>query len=283
MAGNAYLSSPTGEQKRPSSSFFSSPKFFRSFSVKVSSEAESSMSPTSILDSKPFFNLGSPFWSDRNSSTRLSQEACLDSKHHPWEEKLVGLGSIVDALNGEETNQEVSEPDNSRKVLFGSYLKIQIPTIPPYLPSPTESPKSPADFGIKTRISQLGSSSFRSVSSGIELPVPPRVFTGCLSKREMELSEDYTCVVTHGPNPITTHIYGDCIVGNCRGVFASIGDNIFSSNHPVGYPSGRFLSLCYNCKKNLEQGKDIYMYRGEKAFCSDECRNKEILFDAGMA
>ncbi|CAL5428331.1 unnamed protein product [Camellia sinensis] len=44
-------------------------------------------------------------------------------------------------------------------------------------------------------------------------------------------------------------------------------------------PPEHFLSLCYTCKKSLEQGKDIYIYRGEKAFCSSECRCQEMLFD----
>ncbi|XP_034894578.1 FCS-Like Zinc finger 13 isoform X2 [Populus alba] len=36
-----------------------------------------------------------------------------------------------------------------------------------------------------------------------------------------------------------------------------------------------FLSSCYLCKKLLE-GLDIFMYRGEKAFCSPECRDNHI-------
>ncbi|OVA15506.1 Protein of unknown function DUF581 [Macleaya cordata] len=280
MADSFSLSSPTGKQIRPISSFFSSPKFFTVFSPKGSSETESIMSPTSILDSKPFSGFGNPFWSDKNTSTRLSAEPCLENKHRPWEKKLdsggVGLG-IVDALN-EETDQKSSKPD-SRMVLFGSQLKIQIPPLPPSVLSPTESPKSPADFGIKTRNSQFGSA-----NSGLETPGSPRVFTGCLSASEMELSEDYTCVIAHGPNPRTTHIFGDCIVENCCGVVgfsASRKENGLSVHSP-SYPSQNFLSFCYNCKKNLGQGKDIFMYRGEKAFCSHECRFQEMLFDEGM-
>lgn len=39
-----------------------------------------------------------------------------------------------------------------------------------------------------------------------------------------------------------------------------------------------FLSCCYLCRKCLH-GKDIYMYRGEKAFCSKECRYQQIVSD----
>ncbi|GAB2218207.1 hypothetical protein Droror1_Dr00001426 [Drosera rotundifolia] len=39
-----------------------------------------------------------------------------------------------------------------------------------------------------------------------------------------------------------------------------------------------FLSSCYLCRKSLH-GKDIFMYRGEKAFCSGECRQRQIAMD----
>ncbi|XP_020587404.1 uncharacterized protein LOC110029441 [Phalaenopsis equestris] len=44
------------------------------------------------------------------------------------------------------------------------------------------------------------------------------------------------------------------------------------------FPAADFLSCCYLCRKKL-QGKDIYMYRGEKAFCSMECRYEQIVTD----
>ncbi|CAA0343673.1 hypothetical protein AtNW77_Chr1g0082341 [Arabidopsis thaliana] len=37
-------------------------------------------------------------------------------------------------------------------------------------------------------------------------------YSRSLSGREMALSEDYTCIISHGPNPKTTHIFGDCIL-----------------------------------------------------------------------
>ncbi|CAI0448225.1 unnamed protein product [Linum tenue] len=35
----------------------------------------------------------------------------------------------------------------------------------------------------------------------------------------MELSEDYTYVISHGPIPKTTHIFDACIIDACCGVF----------------------------------------------------------------
>ncbi|XP_055815211.1 FCS-Like Zinc finger 15 [Solanum dulcamara] len=40
-----------------------------------------------------------------------------------------------------------------------------------------------------------------------------------------------------------------------------------------------FLDSCFLCKQKLLPGKDIYMYKGEWAFCSVECRCKQIFMD----
>ncbi|XP_047313217.1 FCS-Like Zinc finger 13-like [Impatiens glandulifera] len=48
---------------------------------------------------------------------------------------------------------------------------------------------------------------------------------------------------------------------------------------PTKYtPSSDFLISCDLCKKKLD-GKDIYIYRGEKGFCSSECRYSQILME----
>ncbi|PSR85352.1 hypothetical protein CEY00_Acc33342 [Actinidia chinensis var. chinensis] len=166
----------------------------------------------------------------------------------------------------------------------------------------SNSPKSPANFGIKTRNSQPGSANpgqdFLSPSSekksplgsenlAKENPNTPLVFPCSLSASEMELSEDYTCVILHGPNPRTTHIFDNCVVESCCGVVGISGARKgygFCGNQSMSYPSENFLSFCYNCQNNLGQGKDIYMYRGEKAFCSSECRHMEmVLEEEGIA
>ncbi|GKV20458.1 hypothetical protein SLEP1_g30581 [Rubroshorea leprosula] len=91
-----------------------------------------------------------------------------------------------------------------------------------------------------------------------------------------ELSENYTCVISRlGNNLIKKSVYfGD--EKNCS-VFAA-------SSWPMNVAvreeiwGADFLSSCYLCKKQL-QGLDIFMYRGEKAFCSTECRDKYIRSD----
>ncbi|KAB2067792.1 hypothetical protein F383_05916 [Gossypium arboreum] len=44
-------------------------------------------------------------------------------------------------------------------------------------------------------------------------------------------------------------------------------------------PLPAFLEQCFLCKRRLLPGKDIYMYKGDKGFCSVECRCKQIFMD----
>ncbi|CAN6984196.1 hypothetical protein IGI04_000072 [Brassica rapa subsp. trilocularis] len=41
-------------------------------------------------------------------------------------------------------------------------------------------------------------------------------------------------------------------------------------------PSSSFLGSCGFCKRRLAPGRDIYMYKGDAAFCSMECREQQI-------
>ncbi|KAK6947482.1 Zf-FLZ domain [Dillenia turbinata] len=40
-----------------------------------------------------------------------------------------------------------------------------------------------------------------------------------------------------------------------------------------------FLDACFLCKKPLADNRDIFMYRGDTPFCSEECRQKQIEID----
>nr|GME05196.1 Zf-FLZ domain containing protein [Ipomoea batatas] len=44
-------------------------------------------------------------------------------------------------------------------------------------------------------------------------------------------------------------------------------------------PPAAFLHSCYLCKRKLLPGKDIYMYKGDRGFCSVECRCRQIGMD----
>ncbi|XP_010244526.1 PREDICTED: protein MARD1-like [Nelumbo nucifera] len=41
----------------------------------------------------------------------------------------------------------------------------------------------------------------------------------------------------------------------------------------------RFLKSCHLCQKQLSPMKDVYMYRGDECFCSEECRCRQIFLD----
>lgn len=233
--------------------------FIRSFTTKPSQSdiTESLISPTSVLDAnKPFFP---PFdWYERNlPKSPQSPKITSGSKHqHCWENSdssggRLGLIALVDSIADDSMPEPTSEkPNNKKRVLLGAKPRIQIPPF-----SHTQA----------------------------------REFTGSLSVSEMELSENYTCVTSHGPNPKTIHIFDDCIVESSCGELGSLAlkkrkENQFQDITSVSQDSNshRFnniLSFCYNCRKTLGHGNDIYMYRGEKAFCSNECREEEIMFD----
>ncbi|XP_047339015.1 FCS-Like Zinc finger 3-like isoform X2 [Impatiens glandulifera] len=40
-----------------------------------------------------------------------------------------------------------------------------------------------------------------------------------------------------------------------------------------------FLDACFLCQKSLRGNIDIYMYRGDVPFCSDDCRQEQIDLD----
>ncbi|XP_041022313.1 FCS-Like Zinc finger 8-like isoform X2 [Juglans microcarpa x Juglans regia] len=252
--------SPTQKGTKPVAFFFGCPRF-RTFKAKDLSETQTVVSPTSILDTIPFCSLGNPFTYDR--SQPISAKSSSESKHSWGAKDSKGIGlALIDTLHDGSIEENSFKP-SSGKVIFGTKLRVQIP---PPLPPSTLSPKSPADFGIKTRNFKL--SEFGSPSSGIQTKDSPRVVTVSLSVSEMELSEDYTCVICRGPSPRTTHIFDDCIVETYHSLPGETSSSLEN-----------FLSFCFTCKKTLEQTEDIYIYRGEKAFCSHKCRHQEMLLD----
>ncbi|XP_065878534.1 FCS-Like Zinc finger 2-like [Euphorbia lathyris] len=54
-------------------------------------------------------------------------------------------------------------------------------------------------------------------------------------------------------------------------------DARFEDHHHLPH----FLESCFLCKKTLGDNKDIFMYRGDTPFCSEECRQEQIEIDEG--
>lgn len=247
---------PRSNQTKPISSFFGSPRFFNGFFSKKGNTniplLDNVVSPTSILETKALFNFVNPFgYYDQNmSKSQKSSSSTTENKQ--YDEKIIDSKGICVALFDSPNDDKIQENSNFTK----PKLKIQIPTFPVSGISPTQSPKSPADFGIKTRNRNL--SPFGGLNSCVQATDCPNISTGGLSLSEMELSEDYTCVISHGPNPKTTRIYDNCVLENCCGVVAM---SDLKKEFNLNSPSKGFLSFCHTCKKNLGEGKDIYMYR----------------------
>ncbi|XP_027368014.1 protein MARD1-like [Abrus precatorius] len=228
MGDHSSLPCPNQNFARTVPSIFGSPKF-RDFTVKCLSGAEALRSPTSILDTRALSPFGHHLLHENKTESIISPRMHSE-KRSSWEKMdSKGIGlALVGALKDEPIHQNSAKP-SSGNVLFGTNLRVKIPPLPP--PS----------FESKTSV---------------------------LTLSEMELSEEYTCVISHGPNPRTTHIFDNCIVEN----YCSLPNNPHC-------PLLNFLSFCYTCKNRLEETKDIFIYRGEKAFCSQECRHQEIVLD----
>lgn len=85
-----------------------------------------------------------------------------------------------------------------------------------------------------------------------------------------------------------THIQTELTVSDERLVgsavmFPSHTNNIINplsvSAHDVIHSTPHFLRTCGLCNCRLAPGRDIYMYRGDTAFCSLECREQQIKQD----
>ncbi|CAN1129790.1 FCS-Like Zinc finger 15 [Linum perenne] len=54
---------------------------------------------------------------------------------------------------------------------------------------------------------------------------------------------------------------------------------ISSSSSSSPPAASGFLEMCFLCGQKLLPGMDIYMYKGDRAFCSVECRYKHMNMD----
>lgn len=246
MADHSSQPSPKSNQNYSTtipfpSLIFGSPKFRDHFTLKCLSGSEALRSPTSILDTRAL----SPFGNNPFSyETIVSPRMHSSEKGSSWD-KIVSKG-IGLALAGELKDEPVdvnSANQTNGKVLFGTQLRVKIPPLPPSMFSPFESQTCTADYETKR------SKTKDSQNSGIYTKDSTHAVVANLS--EMELSEEYTCVISHGPNPRTKHIFHNCIVEN----YCSL------PNKPPPSSLANFLSFCYTCKKHLEQTKDIFIYR----------------------
>ncbi|KAG6414281.1 hypothetical protein SASPL_126999 [Salvia splendens] len=96
-------------------------------------------------------------------------------------------------------------------------------------------------------------------------PIPVNYPKNCCRSRR----EEYTIVTCHSPSNRNRNSNSNSVfhISPARGMEAG-----------GAIPTAEFLSRCDLCQKKLD-GKDIYMYRGEKAFCSVDCRYTQMVMD----
>nr|KYP57200.1 hypothetical protein KK1_003458 [Cajanus cajan] len=291
-------------------SIFNVPCLFVGLGPKAVLDSDSVRSPTSPLDARVLSNLGNCVRKPRSSPHEGHQRS--------WDCCKVGLGIVGSLEDCSRFSGKILQSPESKRVSLSPQMMIKPPNCHIHRDSLEASKSLPKDF-CKTPYPQNGSvihkdtDNFAMKDVNIQVCSPPHFIGGghtlspaklnsttlsicssnefikSLSASEIELSEDYTCVISHGPNPKTTHIFGDCILETHSNAFKnhfkneekekgvnSVGNRLWSPNP---YPSSDFLSFCHHCNKKLEEGKDIYIYGGEKAFCSLTCRAMEIMID----
>lgn len=227
-------------------------------------------SPTSPLDLMMFPWLRDTIRSPRDRPPRQNSWDCMKA----------GLRSIVDNLDDDERDLfgRASGSSCGKSIVFGPKLRLK-----------------ELNGGDSSVVFEIGETRFRSdrfgnflscsvdscsfenhrsqsirKSPGAGFLIVVKGSDHHLPGSDIELSEDYTCVISHGPGATTktTHIFDDRVLecfhlNDCAGM--SITEQAEGIN-PSLDPLNGFLRTCYACKKPLVEGEDIYMYRSVMSF-----------------
>ncbi|KAH9289055.1 hypothetical protein KI387_033172, partial [Taxus chinensis] len=106
-------------------------------------------------------------------------------------------------------------------------------------------------------------------------PTQP-LFMGSHWQGQFQFHSTHSDVQNH--HPIVDSATG--IRGNCgTQAFPSVASSSPSVYGVQTVEPARFLQACFLCRRRLGHGKDIYMYRDDRAFCSAECRSQQIVID----
>ncbi|KAH0874375.1 hypothetical protein HID58_071737 [Brassica napus] len=245
---------------KPNSSapLFSIPRFF------VAKESDAAgRSPTSPLDFTIFGGLFSP----------RSPPAAPSSPRfrNRWACDKVGLSLLSSSVGEEEGHEEglfnVVLAPQIKPRLFGSCVKSY--SLPKNYAAPSMSSDA-VNIEEEHNIhdSEEHNSPRRSSSSPMDI-ISSQAYSRSLSAREMALSEDYTCIISHGPNPKTTHIFGDCIL-DCDPKELGTKDE---TEKPEG-DDDSFLCLCTDKPQN-----HIHMHSETSATAEEKESDKGVVED----
>jgi hypothetical protein len=61
---------------------------------------------------------------------------------------------------------------------------------------------------------------------------------------------------------------------------ASVACAFFFAAEPVSEAGMHALDACALCAKPLARDSDVFMYRGDTPFCSEDCRHEQMRLDA---
>ncbi|KAD6453477.1 hypothetical protein R6Q59_015361 [Mikania micrantha] len=105
-----------------------------------------------------------------------------------------------------------------------------------------------------------------------------------------DIEQGFSSSTSPSPSTEDNHRAGNYLF--CRPLYSPRKSNggyvsSFSSPRSMRSVHGRFeeqeqpyfLDACFLCKKPLGQNRDIFMYRGDTPFCSEECRAEQIDMD----
>ncbi|KAI4389434.1 hypothetical protein MLD38_001662 [Melastoma candidum] len=104
--------------------------------------------------------------------------------------------------------------------------------------------------------------------------------TTSISGMAMALDLDFGDPVPARPSSYTSGTGVPAYVWDEEGAGAPVASPRVHRRHPSEIAaSGHFLHTCCLCKRSLVPCRDIYMYRGDMAFCSKECRQLQMNID----
>ncbi|XP_052287473.1 FCS-Like Zinc finger 10 isoform X3 [Citrus sinensis] len=287
--------------------------FLVGLSSKGSSDSDTVWSPTSPLDFRAFVNLSNPF------SVKSPRSPPQNGYQKKWDSSEVGLGIINSLAEEKELTSEVCNSLKRKNIVFGSQVKNNIPyssrhfneSVSSFMKSnslprnymisqlpQTKNPKFPFDssnsvVGNTEFPSQSGSFSSSPTSSAQNQDLRSKMFYSADStitlSAPLVIDRDLLIKTSSLPIPIGSgHGHADCQAHELTNFDKKIDQEVEMTqvserpNDLSQYSSDEFLSFCYSCKKKLEKGEDIYMYGGEKAFCSFDCRSDEIFAEEEM-